>query len=179
MGTLFAALFPERINRLVLLDILGPLSVDPEDAVAQMRRALLQKQEWDPSQQSYYPTEYSAIDARARVGLEFATARLLASRSLSHDEGGYYWHTDRRLARANALSLTEGHVLAFLRRIACPTLFVQGADQAYWEPLAKVFDSRLASIANLQHVQLKGHHHQHLEGEVEAVAGLVKTFLAD
>jgi len=177
VGALFAALFPERVERLALLDIIGPLAVTPEDSVAQMRKSLLQKREWHPDQKSYYPTEEAAIMARANVGLEIDSAQLLANRGLSHDDGGYYWHTDRRLARANALSLSEPHVMAFLGKIACPTLFIQSSDRKYWDHLEAVFDTRVAGISQLQKIQLAGHHHQHLEGQVEAVATLVDGFL--
>src|SRR5690606_37534034 len=46
VGCLFAAAFPEKVERFVMLDSLGPLSTSPEDAAGQLRRSLLQKREW-------------------------------------------------------------------------------------------------------------------------------------
>ncbi|HWK53479.1 MAG TPA: alpha/beta hydrolase [Hyphomicrobiales bacterium] len=177
VACLFAATFPERVESVVMLDALGPLSVPPTQAPAQLRKALLQKADWNPAQRSYYPSREAAIEARARVGLRFDSAALLAARNLGQDAQGWYWQSDRRLARANPLSLSEEQVQAFLREIRCPVLLVKATGGDYWHKHAAAYAERLRCFAAMRTVELPGHHHQHLEGEVEAVAQAVRDFL--
>jgi pimeloyl-ACP methyl ester carboxylesterase len=177
VACLCAAAFPEKVERLVLLDSLGPLSTTPDDAPAQLRKSLFQKRQWRPRERSYYPSRDAAIAARAKVGLAFDSAALLAARNLGEEPGGWFWQSDRRLARANPLSLTEEQVQAFLRRIECPALLVKAAGGDYWDKHAAVYEQRLACFADLRVTELPGHHHQHLEGQVMTVAAVVREFL--
>jgi pimeloyl-ACP methyl ester carboxylesterase len=177
VACLFAAAFPEHVARLVLLDSLGPLSTMPEDAPAQMRKSLIQKRQWSPAERSYYPSADAAITARARIGLEFDSAALLAARNLGEEPRGWFWQSDRRLARANPLSLSEEQVQAFLRRIQCPALMVKATGGDYWDKHAAVYEQRIACFADLRVAELPGHHHQHLEGQVMEVAGVVRDFV--
>lgn len=177
VACLFAATFPERVASVTMLDALGPLSVSPPQAPAQLRKALLQKADWDPAQRSHYPSRAAAIQARARVGLRVDSAALLAERNLARDAQGWYWQSDRRLARANPLSLSEAQVQAFLREIRCPVLLVKATGGDYWDKHAATYAERVACFADMRIVELPGHHHQHLEGEVDAVARAVREFL--
>jgi pimeloyl-ACP methyl ester carboxylesterase len=175
VACLYAALFPERIKKLVLLDTFGPRSTNPEDAPDQMRKSLLSDIRGESlTRRRYYPDREKAIEARARVGLSMSAAALLAQRSLSEDEKGWYWHTDPRLKLPSRLSLSEAHIEAFVRRIECPVLIISSPH--FWierkNPLY-----RLAWFKDCRHVALTGHHHQHLDGQVEAVAELVAEFL--
>jgi pimeloyl-ACP methyl ester carboxylesterase len=178
VSCLFAAAFPEKVERLVLLDSLGPLSTLPDDAPLQLRKSLLQKRQWSPRERSYYRSREAAITARARVGLEFDAAALLGARNLGEEPRGWFWQSDRRLARANPLSLSEEQVQAFLRKIQCPALLVKATGGDYWNKHAATYAQRLACFADLQIAALPGHHHQHLEGQVREVANLVREFLA-
>jgi len=178
VACLFAAAFPDRVERMVMLDAIGPLSVSPDEAPGQLRRSLLQKREWKPQERSYYPSRDAAIEARARVGLEFSSAEMLANRNLGQDEQGWFWQSDRRLARSNPLSMTETQVQAFLRQIQCPVLLVKATGGNYWQHHATNYQQRIDCFPNIEVVELPGHHHQHLEGQVEEVAQVVRQFLS-
>ncbi len=179
VASLLASVVPARIQRLVLLDSTGPLSTPASEAPAQMAKALRQSLTGGGEPRHFDSFEL-AVAARANKGLEMDAATLLAERGVSEAEGGtWFWHADRRLRCANPLSLTEEQVQAFHSNIACPSLMIL-ASIAGWErpPGWEAHQARrLSYIAGLETVTLPGHHHQHLEGQVQAVAAHLNRFL--
>jgi len=175
VAALYAALYPERCTKLVLLDAIGPLATRPEDALAQMRQAQEQLRKRKLNWRQHYPSYDAAITARTRRGLSEPAARALAERGVSHDEHGWYWDQDPRLAMKNAVSFTEEHARALLGSIACPVQLVAGA--AFWVGHRDWFELRCGYFANLERHDLGGSHHQHMEAEAPQVAALVREFL--
>lgn len=176
VAALYAALYPERCRKLVLLDGIGPLATRPQDALAQMREAQLQLQTRKQNWRQHYPSFEAAISPRTKRGLSEPAARVLAERGVSQDEQGWYWDQDPRLAMKNAVSFTEEHARAFLQSIACPVLLVAG--QAFWVGHRDWFELRCSYFTNLERHDLGGSHHQHMEDEAPQVAALVRDFLA-
>jgi pimeloyl-ACP methyl ester carboxylesterase len=173
ISALLAGLVPERVDKLALLDAVGPLATTAEEAPAQMLRALEQAKA--SNRRHHYASFEAAVAARAAKGLETEAARILGRRGIAQDDKGWYWTLDPRLSRANLLSLTEAHTEVLIRRIACPTLLI--AAPSYWPDKKAWFDQRCTYFANLQRIDLPGGHHQHLEGHVDEVATLLRRFL--
>lgn len=176
VASLLSAMLPERVDKLALLDSTGPLSTAPEDAPAQLKRALEQAQA--SGRRHHYASFEAAVAARAAKGLGMEAATILGKRGIAQDERGWYWTLDPRLSRANQLSLTEEHAEAFLRRVVCPTLLI--ASPAYWaeRKATEWFDRRCTYYPNLRRVDLPGGHHQHLEVHVTEVADLLRDFFS-
>jgi pimeloyl-ACP methyl ester carboxylesterase len=172
IGTLLAGLLPERVDRLALLDAVGPLTTSPEETPGQLQRALEQAQA--SNRRHHYSSFEAAVAARSAKGLTLPAATLLGKRGIAQDDKGWYWTLDPRLSRANQLSLTEAHVEVFLRRIECPVLLI--AAPAYWPERKEWFERRCTYFTQLQRVDLPGGHHQHLEGQVAEVATLLRNF---
>lgn len=175
IASLFAGAFPERIERLVLLDAVGPLATAPDDAPGQLRRALEQQRNLK-TLRHHYADFAAAVQARADKGLGVDAAAILARRGVARNDKGYYWAQDPRLTKANPLSLSEDLAEAFIRRIESPTLLIAAPE--YWVGERRAwFERRCAWYRQLERVELPGHHHQHLEGQVAAVAARVRAFL--
>jgi pimeloyl-ACP methyl ester carboxylesterase len=175
VACLFAALYPDRVNNLLLLDAVGPLVTPPEDAPAQMLRAFRQLLQLRPDYRRHYPDFMEAVKARADRGLSVQAATILGKRGILQDERGFHWNLDPRLGRANLLSLTEAQAAAFMSRISCRTLVVTAKE--YWEEKQEWLKSRCSYFKNLEMHELEGNHHQHLDGQAAAVAHLVGRFL--
>lgn len=177
VACLLASLCPERIEKLMLLDAVGPLSTSAAAAPDQMRRALLQQQGLKTARRNHYPTLDAAVQARAAKGVSDDAARLLGERGIASDAEGFYWALDPRLSRANMLSLSEEQVEVFIRLIACPVRVVSAP--AYWQDHDRRswFDRRCSYFRHLDLHELPGSHHQHLDGQVEEVAALCREFL--
>jgi len=176
VACLFAALYPERVKNLLLLDAVGPLVTSPEDAPDQMLKALRQMQTLKPGYHRHYPDFMGAVKARADRGLSVEAATILGKRGILQDDCGYYWNLDPRLSRANPLSLTEPQTEAFIRKVTSPTLLITARE--YWHGNQQWLALRRSYFQNLEVHELDGNHHQHLDGQVATVAELLNRFLA-
>lgn len=177
VACLISGLYPERIEKMALLDAIGPVTTPATKTLEQMRKALKQKRLFKKNAKNHYATQDLAIQARAKKGLTMVSAAVLASRGLSQSEKGYYWRNDKRLSRGNPMSMTEEQVDAFFKEITCPTCLIASSES--WEDRREQYRVRIANLAshsNFNAVPLAGNHHQHLEGQVEAVAKLLNDF---
>lgn len=176
VAALCAALYPERVSAVILLDAGGPLSTEAEALPAQMRQAFDDKRRIRQRELRYYATHEAALAARTRRGLGHQSAALLGERGIAHCSQGYYWSVDRQLQRVNPLSLTEAQVRTFLGRIEVPVLLV--ASDETLSDMPWFAGERLGCIRHLTRQTLEGSHFQHLEGQVPAVARCINRFLA-
>jgi pimeloyl-ACP methyl ester carboxylesterase len=177
ISAVWAGTFPDRVERLVLLEGLGPLTEEPEHAPRRLARAI----EEERAKRGRQPTVHADADAviermgRSLQRLSREAAEVLLARGLKHVEGGVTWRADPRLRFASRIRLTESQVLAFLRAISCPTLVVR-ADAGY-PFITHQGQARLRAIRDVELFELPGSHHVHLE-DPEPVAAAVGRFLA-
>lgn len=168
---------PSRVAALVLIDGMGPLAEAPQLAAQRLGRALDEQREKLGRRAPVYPSA-ELVAARlassvSRISIE--SARILCSRGLIEVEGGVTWRSDPQVRWQSRVRLVEEQVLAFLRAITCPALFVRAEQSVFVD--GPVLDQRVAAIADLQVARLPGGHHVHLE-DPRAVAQVVVAFLA-
>ena len=176
IGCFTAAVAPERVTGLALVEGIGPLSGDPDEEPARLAEATRQMTAHGRRKARTYPDQEAAIAARARVGgLTPAAARLLVARSMRPDSEGFTWRSDARLRYRSPSYLTEAQVRAYLERIECPALLITGAEaELAGRP---EFDDRCRALRGLEHQVLPGGHHLHLEVPA-SVADPLAHFLA-
>ena len=171
VAALLAGTIPERITRLALLEGLGPLTEAPERAPARLRDALEAELRPERAPRRVLPDLDAAAAARARAGdLTLDAARLLAARGTEPCGDGLAWRADPRLRLPSRLRLTDDHLLAFLRAIACPTRVVLASRGWPMDPAA--LQARLAAIAGASVVHVDGGHHVHLDDPEPVAAAL-------
>lgn len=175
VGCLYAALYPAELAKLVLLDILGPVSSPPEKLPEQMRNGLAQLESLKARQRHYYADFQSAVQARADKGLSITAATILGERGIVCDENGCYWDMDPRLRVLSPMSLTEEQVAAFMQQISCPSLVVLSTQ--FWRTRQAMLQQRRGYLPNTRLHQLEGGHHQHMEENAESIADLIRQFL--
>ena len=178
LASLFAALYPERVGELLLIEALGPLTTTPGDALPQLRRALDQRAAFmDKRPLRVFPTLDSAIAARVAANdLSEAAASAIVDRGINAVEDGFVWSSDPRLTLASPQRYTEAQVLAMLVGIRAPTLLVLADPATSYLPTATM-DARADAVADIRVVRLPGHHHLHLD-EPQAVADTLRAFRA-
>lgn len=175
---LLAGTFPERVDRLVLIEGGIPL-VDPATAAPEaLARALADHRELRGRTGRVFATRAEAIAERAKgftpVSLE--AAEILARRSLVETEGGFRWHVDQRLKARSELRLTVEQVMAFARRVAAPVLMIM-AEQSPFAGRA-LYREAATWFSNIEIVTLPGRHHLHLEGAEGEIASRMLRFFA-
>jgi pimeloyl-ACP methyl ester carboxylesterase len=176
IATLLAAAFPERVQRLVLIEALGPLSRPAEQIVADIRCAIEARLKLDAKPLRVHPDRASARRARMQAGgLSEYAADCLLERALAPAPGGWIWRSDPRQTLPTPVYGTEQQYLAVLQAIRAPTLLVLA------EPRTRYLDgpeapARIAALRPQAVHWLPGGHHLHLENTA-AVAAVVKEFL--
>jgi pimeloyl-ACP methyl ester carboxylesterase len=177
IAMLFAATFPERVDRLVLIEGGLPLTGEAADAPENLARALLEKRALRSRSGRVFAERNRAIAERVQgfTKVTEAAAEVLARRSLREVPGGFQWHADQRLKGPSELRFTAEHVRAFVRRVTLPVLLVFAADSPFsGRPL---YRETTALFPQAHVVTLPGGHHFHLEGAEQEIAVRVRGFL--
>jgi pimeloyl-ACP methyl ester carboxylesterase len=178
LASLFAALYPERVGELLLIEALGPLTNAANATLAQLRRSLDQRAAYAARRPlRVYPHLDAAIAARVAANdLDETAARAIVERGVTAVDGGYVWSSDPRLTLASPVRFTEEQVLEMLSGIRARTLLVLAEPATSYLPAA-IMDARAAQVADIRIVRLPGHHHLHMD-EAAAVATAIRTFRA-
>ena len=179
LASLFAASHPERVKTLLLVEALGPLTVAPEDTLAQLRRGLDERAAFANRRAlRVFGDLEAAIEARAMAsGFSSEISRALVERGVQEVEGGYVWSSDPRLTLTSAQRYSEAQVLAMLGGIRAPTLLILAEPATSYLPDAMMRE-RAAQVADIEMVRVAGHHHVHLESP-QAVFEIVERFIAE
>ena len=173
IASAYAGVFPEQVARLILLEGLGPLSQPDEEVPGQLRRAILNRSRTRERASGGFASLDEAVAARCKVAdISPAAARLICERQLEEREGRWHWRSDPRLRDLSPLRMSEGQAQALIRAIACPVLFIAGAEgfaslQAQWQ-------QRHAAFAQIERVVLAGNHHFHMENSAETAVCIEK-----
>jgi pimeloyl-ACP methyl ester carboxylesterase len=176
IASLYAGCFPERVDKLILVEGLGPLSGPDNEVPERLRRQCQARQRYAGQQNPRYKDFAQAVRMRQQAGgLSWEAAELLAERGMGRDAEGFFWSYDPRLKLPSSLMFSQQHALAFLSRIACPSVLILGKsskmNQNAW------FQERIHSVPNLQVHQLAhGHHHLHMDSSAD-VGAWVDDFL--
>jgi pimeloyl-ACP methyl ester carboxylesterase len=129
ISLLYAGAFPESINRLVLIEGVGPVGMNFADAPIRMKQWI---DEIRQRGRNHF-REYSSVEAGARQlrqtnpRLQEAFARALAQAAMRQAPGGkWVWKFDPLHRTTSPQPFYTAQAVEFLRRIACPVLIVDG-----------------------------------------------------
>lgn len=174
-----AGTFPERIEKLVLIEGGIPLPSEPKDTPKNLANHILDNQKLTGAKGTLFPTREAALSARAngftKVSME--TAEILSIRSLIETDDGFRWNADARLKGASSLKLTHQQVDAFFHEINCPSLFIEGSKGILKE--MPFTEKHLLNIRHLQRTEFEGGHHLHMESAANSCAELIYQFLSE
>ena len=176
IATLVAAAAPERVEKMALIEALGPLAGAATTAGQRLREAVTARRTAAQRPRRVIPNLDTAVKARRAVGdMSEAAARLIVERNLEAVEGGWRWRSDARLVLPSHLRITEEAALSIVRAVEAPTLLIT-ADPApaYFTP--EMRDARVAQLRDGRLIVLRGGHHLHME-QSEIVAPHLLEFL--
>lgn len=178
IATLVAAGAPERVERLALIEALGPIAARVEEAAPRLRQAIAARRALAPAKSPRVIADLEhAVDARlAATPMSRDSARLVVARNLREVPGGVSWRSDPRLRLPSHVRSDEATVRHWIAAIEAPVLLI-AAEPAppYFPP--EVRAGRLATLRDARLVTLPGSHHLHME-QPAAVAAAVGPFLA-
>lgn len=169
IAALVAAASPERIERLLLIEGLGPLGDDGSHTLQRFRDALAPRGD-NGKPLRIFRDVAQAVAARSMAsGLPAELARPIVERGLLEADGGWRWRSDPRLTRPSAVRLAEAQVHALLRGIAAPTALLLAQPATSYLPSAPM-QVRAECVANITVSHLDGGHHLHLEHPADVAA---------
>ena len=178
---LLAAAAPKRVDKLLLLDSLGPFTDEASNVLPQLRKAIAKASIFKSSKMTVYPNKEMACRVRMQgVGkVNKEAASLLVERGLKSVEGGYSWTSDPRLLEPSLMRFSEAQVEAIFSGIECPIRLVCG-DKGYfssYENLKHRFAYLQKENEELDRHVVSGGHHFHMDGDVIATAELIHDFI--
>jgi pimeloyl-ACP methyl ester carboxylesterase len=169
---------PERIERMALVDGLGPLTCEADQAPERLAAAIDERRAAEANPAAVYPDRGTVATKlqRALRGLTAEAARVLVGRGTREIPGGVTWRHDPRLRGKSMLRLTEAHVHAFLSRVTCPVLMIR--PMGGWPANEELIRARLDRLQRGRLLKVEGGHHVHLT-QPQNVAPHLQRFLTD
>jgi pimeloyl-ACP methyl ester carboxylesterase len=178
VASVLAAVVPQRVDRLLLIEALGPLAGEAEHALGQLQRAIEQRARVGAKSLRVFVDEAAAVAARQQANsLSQAAATALVARGIKPVSGGFTWSTDPRLTLASPQRYVEAQIFAMLQGIHAPTLLVLAQPEQAYLP-RETMDRRIALVANIRVRRLPGSHHLHLE-DPQPVADAITDFVSN
>jgi len=176
IAAMIAAVVPETIARLILIEGILPQTVTADHAAFQLKKYIDRYLVWDGVSEGHESIESLVFSRmKAGFGVSESPARLLTLRNIEKVGMYYYWRTDPRLRMPSPQMLTEQAAWSFLTAIRAPTLVVLAYDG-----LGKSVDDilmRLQPMSNMGVKILPGSHHLHMEDAKETIAREINYFL--
>lgn len=172
-----AGALPDRISKLILIEGLGAMSRQPQDAPKFLAKSIVQMQTVSKKLPPVYTNKKEIINARAKVGdMEMKSVETLVNRGIVALEDGITWRSDPRLRVTSPSYLTDEQVFAFLSAITAPVLLILGDKGIFSD--RNYLETRCDKIKNLRQHVLHGSHHLHLDNP-EPVSELIHNFLKE
>lgn len=176
IASMVAAIAPERIQGLVLIEGLGPLSKPAASLPGCLRKAQQALALLADKTPANYATRTAAAKARQAAGdLSLDSALILSMRGTVKRGERIFWRSDPKLKLPTPAYLSETQVLACLAQITCPSLLIRARNGLLTE--RPEFTARLAALDALEICDLEGAHHLHLD-DPEPSAAAVHAFLS-
>ena len=177
IASLVAAGCPERVERLVAIEVLGALPDSADRTAARLREAVVARRALGGKTLRVFADPAPAVRARmAANALGEASARLLVERGLRQVEGGFSWSSDPRLTLPTMVRMTPEQVDDLIAGITCRTRVIYAdPPQPYLPEPDRSRRARLLPRGELAVVP--GGHHLHMEQPAD-VATAIGDFLA-
>ena len=177
IGVMYAAAFPEQINRIVLIENLGPIPpYQPGKAISSLREALKLWSKHSLQHKRFYPTVEKAIVARQEATpMDADIIRPLVERGLCQSKKGLHWRTDKRLRLRSFFRMSEEQIQEFLTATQVPTQLIIAKPRTYALQYPMV-EERIKALEPAQFDQLKGDHHLHMS-QAKPVAESILKFI--
>lgn len=175
IAAMIAAVAPEAIIRLVLIEGVLPQTIPAADAALQLKKFIDRYLAWDGVSQGR-ETMDSLVSSRMKAGFGVSEiqARLLTLRNVEKVGFYYYWRTDPRLRMPSPQMLSERAAESYLMEITAPTLIILASDGMGKQ--AESLMAQLKSMPNISVMILPGSHHLHMEEAKEAIAREINRF---
>ena len=174
VASMLAAACPQRVERLFLIEALGPLTAEVEQTLTLLQRALSQRHGLPAKALRVFASEAEAAQTRAKAGdLSLEAAQIMVARGIKAVVGGgFTWSSDPRLTLTSPQRYIEAQVLAVLDELHVPTQLILAQPAPSFLPEAMI-NARVARVRDIDVVRIAGHHHLHLDDPQPVAAAML------
>ena len=185
MAVLYAGVFPERVDKLVLLDIVRAETTKPEYMHIRFRKVVnvLLKQEKAIKAGPEKPMSYASAVKRNIYGscgsLDEEACHILFKRGLRATEGGYVFTRDRRLKAAPLAFVPKEDQLLLAKEVTAQVLVIKFIDGPYFESphnYEEQVEALRVKTKSLEYIEVEGRHHVHLTQPEECARHISRFF---
>lgn len=174
-GTMLAIALPNRVNKLVYLDVLGSTK-DFTERVAEYRyRDFNAFWEQPKSLSKIYVDQEAAIKDRMQAGrISYQAAQALTLRGTRKSPEGICWTHDRRLRLISLTLPHEDELRSMLKALMQPVCLIRAQQGVPYDQ--KDFFERAHCIKDLVTIEIPGGHHVHMD-DPKSVGDTIARFL--
>ena len=175
IAMLYAGAFPDRVQKLCLIEGLAPLTYASADLPNLFAGALSKRHKMAARKDRTYASFDAVIEARmkGRWPLERKNAELLLRRGTLSGVDGVKWSHDSKLLMPSLVRFSEEQVTAFIRSVRADTLLITGSEGG----AAQLVDGWSESLQHVTRYRLQGGHHLHMdEPNASQIAGLINNW---
>jgi pimeloyl-ACP methyl ester carboxylesterase len=179
VASMLAAACPQRIERLFLIEALGPLTAEVDQTLSLLQRAISQRHGLPAKALRVFASEAEAAQTRAKAGdLSLEAAQIMVARGIKAAVGGgFTWSSDPRLTLTSPQRYIEAQVLAVLDELRVPAQLILAQPAPSFLPEAMI-NARIARVRDIDVVRQPGHHHLHMENPQPVAAALLASSAA-
>jgi pimeloyl-ACP methyl ester carboxylesterase len=177
VASMLAAACPQRIERLFLIEALGPLTAEVDQTLSLLQRAISQRHGLPAKALRVFASEAEAAQTRAKAGdLSLEAAQIMVARGIKPaPAGGFVWSSDPRLTLTSPQRYIEAQVLAVLDELRVPTQLILAQPAPSFLP-ETLINARIARVRDLDVVRIAGHHHLHLDDPQPVAAAMLAYY---
>ncbi|HHT0594320.1 TPA: alpha/beta fold hydrolase [Legionella anisa] len=171
LATTIAIAQPERVGKLIFIDILGPTVNLIEQATINLPRDTATYLSYNQDLRTLFHDRVAAILDRMKIGpISYQAAEALVSRGTVKSKEGWHWTFDKRLRCVGFTLPYEDEIRAMFRTLEIPTCLIR-AKQGVPYP-ENIFQDRIQSTRNLTLHEVQGGHHVHMD-RPELIADII------
>ena len=188
VSMLFAGIFPDQVEKLVMIDILRATPTITETVDVRLRKTVSKLLKYEnviiagPEQPISYQEAVEKAVSGTFGSLDEKACDIMFKRGLKKVDGGFVYSRDRRLLAA-PLSFTPKEDQLFLaKKVLADVLIIKFKDGPYFEReednMEHVEALKSGPSKLVKYVEIDGMHHAHLT-HPERVAPLITDFFKD
>ena len=175
IAAMFAAAFPEKVDRLVLIDGIGPVSGEDDESLARFRKSMAFLSDGPGATERDYRSWEGLVRRRMEAGtIARESVETLLERGAYREGEKIIVRSDTRLKQHSPIYMSQGKVVAILSGISAPAKLIL-AEQGVVVSRPSTRE-RIAAVGDLEVVTVPGHHHVHLD-DPGVVAREISEFL--
>lgn len=175
MAQMYASSFPEKIEKLIMIENLGPVPYyEKGTAASNLKESLTQWQNHSTEHKHFYPDVNTALKARIKVTpIQKENLFPMVERGLKKTDKGYHWRTDKRLRLRSPIRFSNDIVEDMLASKKPMTQLIIAEPYTYALSYKKV-ENRIKRLNPDSFAKIEGHHHLHMDNANEVFTSIQK-----